>query len=307
LSRSCALSCDNLISAEVVTASGEIVCCDSENHTDLFWAIRGGGGNFGVVTSFEFIAYPVKTVLGGPTIFHPSAEVMRNYEALISDAPEEFNAIFAIAFAPPAPFVPEEWHLKPVMIILTCWSGPESEDGGIPELVAACGDVIGQALWRMPYPEINMFFDELLPAGLRHYWKANSAMTFNDESIAAHIEHGLRVSNAESGMYLFPVNGACHRVDAEDNAYANRHTKMSAVVAGTWYEAEDDEAYTTWVRNYFEALKPHSEPGGYVNFMAGDDQGLIDSNYGPKFKRLQEIKAAYDPGNLFRVNQNIAP
>ncbi len=307
LSRSCALSCDNLISADVVTAAGEILRCDADSHPDLFWAIRGGGGNFGVVTSFKFKAFPVDTIFGGPTFFHIDAAVMRNYEALILSAPEQFNALFAIAQAPPAPFVPEEWHFKPVMVILTCWSGSVEEEKSILDSVSECGEIIGQALWRMPYPEINTFFDELLPPGLRHYWKANAAMGFSDEAIAAHLEHGPGVPNAESGLYVFPINGACHRVEDDETAFANRHTKLSAVIAGTWHNAEADEANTAWVRNYFEALKPHSEPGGYVNFMSGDDQDLVDANYGPKFQKLKEIKAVYDPGNLFRMNQNIAP
>ena len=307
LSRSCALSCDNLISAEVVIATGEIISCDEKNHTDLFWAIRGGGGNFGVVTSFKFKAFPVESVFGGPTFFHLDAEVMRNYEALISEAPEQFNALFAIALAPPAHFVPEQWHGKPVGVILSCWSGSQEAEQGIVDSVSACGNVIGQALWRMPYPEVNTFFDELLPHGLRHYWKANASMGLTEGAIAAHLEHGALVPNAESGLFVFPTNGACHRVDADETAFANRHTKLSAVIAGTWHDVEEDESNTAWVRNYFEALEPHSEIGGYVNFMSGDDQNLMDANYGPKYQRLKEIKAVYDPDNLFRMNQNIAP
>lgn len=307
LSRSCALSCDNLISADIVTAAGEIVSCDAASHPDLFWAIRGGGGNFGVVTSFKFKAFPVDTVFGGPTFFHVDAAVMRNYETLISEAPEQFNALFAIVQAPPAPFIPEKWHFHPAMVILTCWSGASTEEQNILNSVSECGEVIGQALWRMPYPEVNTFFDELLPHGLRHYWKANASMGFTDGAIAAHLEHGPRVPNVESGLFVFPTNGACHRVEADETAFANRHTKMSAVIAGTWHKPEEDEANTAWVKDYFEALKPHSEIGGYVNFMSGDDQDLVDANYGPKFERLKKIKGIYDPDNLFSMNQNIAP
>jgi FAD/FMN-containing dehydrogenase len=307
LSRSCALSCDNLIAADVVTAAGEIVSCDADNHPDLFWAIRGGGGNFGVVISFKFKAFPIATVFGGPTFFRIDGTVMRNYEALISEAPEQLNALFAIVQAPPAPFVPEQWHFQPVMVILTCWSGSPEKEEPIHNAVSECGEIIGQALWRMPYPEINTFFDELLPHGLRHYWKAHASMGFTDEAIAVHLDHGPRVPTIESGLFVFPTNGACHRIDANETSFANRHTKMSAVISGTWHEASDDEANTAWVRDYFEALKPHSEFSGYVNFMSADDQDLVNSNYGPNFQRLKEIKGVYDPGNLFRLNQNIAP
>ena len=307
LSRSCALSCDNLIAAEVVTAAGEIVTCDSDNHPDLYWAIRGGGGNFGVVTSFKFKAHPIATVFGGPTFFRIDGAVMRNYEALITEAPDTLNAVFAITLAPPAPFVPEEWHFQPVMAILTCWSGSPAQEQSILKSLEDCGEVVGQALWRMPYPEINTFFDELLPYGLRHYWKAHASMGFNEGAIAVHLEHGPRVPTMESGLFVFPTNGACHRIDANETSFANRHTKMSAVIAGSWHGAEDDEVNTAWVKDYFEALTPFSEFCGYVNFMAADDQGLVDANYGPKFQRLKEIKGIYDPGNLFRMNQNITP
>ena len=307
LSRSCALSCDNLVSAEIVTAAGEILSCDDNNHPDLFWAIRGGGGNFGVVTSFKFNAFPIETVFGGPTFFRIDGDVMRNYEVLISEAPEQLNAVLGIVLAPAVPFVPEEWHSQPVMVILSCWSGSPEGEESVLKSVSDCGEAIGQALWRMPYPEINTFFDELLPHGLRHYWKANASQAFSDAAIAVHLEHGPRVLNLESGLFVFPTNGACHRVKNNKTSFANRHTKMSAVIAGSWHKADEDEANIAWVRDYFEALKPHSEIGGYVNFMSAEDQDIVDDNFGPKFHRLREIKAAYDPGNLFRMNQNIVP
>lgn len=307
LSRGFGLSCDRLRSAEVVIAAGDILHCDASEHADLFWAIRGGGGNFGVTTHFQFDAVPLDTVYGGPTLFRVDGEVMRRYQQLILDAPEALNALFAIALAPPAPFVPEDWHSKPVMIVLTCWSGASSEDESIRERVAGLGDVVGQAFWRMPYPEINTFFDELLPAGLRHYWKANAAERLSDEAIATHLEYGPRVGNLESGMFMFPINGACHRVSPDETAFANRHCTFSAVIAGTWHDQNDDDAYIAWVRDYHAALEPWSEAGGYVNFMAGDERDEVDQNYGPMLTRLRAIKESYDPENLFRLNANIQP
>lgn len=307
LSRSCGLSIDNLISAEVVTADGQILTCSTASHPDLFWSIRGGGGNFGVVTSFEFGAHQISSVLAGPTLFKPDAEVMRNYQSLMKSAAEEWNAIFAIAPAMQAPFVDEEWQLQPVMIVLTCWSGDENQGEEIMRELRSMGDVVGQALWRMPYPEVNMFFDELLPPGLRHYWKANASNGFSDDAIAVHLEHGLKVPTVQSGLFVFPINGACHRVSDDATAFANRHTAFSAVIGGSWSDRADDAANTKWVREYFDALKPFTEAGGYVNFMAEDDQDLAGLSYGKKYRRLQEIKTRYDPGNLFKVNQNIPP
>jgi hypothetical protein len=307
LSRSCGLSIDNLISVEIVTADGQILICSADSSPELFWAIRGGGGNFGVVTSFEFSAHQISSVLAGPTLYRPTKEVMRNYQSLMTSAPEEWNAIFAIAPAMQAPFVDEEWQQQPVMIVLTCWSGDEIKDEEIMRELRSVGDVVGQALWRMPYPEVNMFFDELLPPGLRHYWKANASNSFSDDAIVVHLEHGLKVPTIESGLFVFPINGACHRVGDDATAFANRHTAFSAVIGGSWSNPADDEENIKWVRDYFDALKPFTEVGGYVNFMAEDDQDLANLSYGNKYRRLQEIKSRYDPGNLFKVNQNIPP
>jgi len=308
LSRNFGLSIDNLLSAEVVTAAGEIVTCDADQHPELFWAIRGGGGNFGVVTSFEFQAHEVPTVLAGPTVFQMDGKVIRNWEALMNEAPEPLNTILAVALAPPFPFLAEELHGQPVMIALSCWSGSEDEDDRIPGMMADLGDMIGQALWRMPYPEVNMFFDELLPPGLRHYWKANTASGYSDDAIAAHLEHGPRVKTLESGNYIMPINGACHRMAEGETAFANRASSFSSVIAGTWHDSNEDAEHIAWVRDYYTAMEPFSDPGGYVNFAGDEEQSRdAESNYGKLLVRLREVKREYDPHNLFRVNQNIAP
>jgi FAD/FMN-containing dehydrogenase len=307
LSRRCGLSCDNLLSADVVTADGVMVTCDKDRHPDLFWALRGGGGNFGVVTSFEYQLHPVAEILGGPTFYHVDGDVLRNYQAFIADAPEELGAIFAIVLAPPAPFVPEEFHGKPVMAVVTCWSGPSEKDEKITAALRDLGGVIGQALWRMPYPVINTFFDELLPHGLQHYWKANFAREVSDEALAVHLEHGVKVPNFESGPFFFPVNGACHRMAADETAFGHRQAALSLVISGSWQNPADNEKNSRWVRDYYEALRPYSEEGGYINFMSGDDQDRAPKNYGANYRRLREIKATYDPANIFAMNQNVAP
>ncbi|MEM7226669.1 MAG: FAD-binding oxidoreductase [Pseudomonadota bacterium] len=307
LSRRCGLSCDNLLSADVVTAAGDLVTCDAETHPELFWALRGGGGNFGVVTSFQYRTHPVAEVLGGPTFFHMDGDVMRSYQAFIEQAPEELNAVFAIVLAPALPFVPEEWHGKPVMGVVTCWSGNEEQDDWVRGEIAGFGQVVGQMLWRMPYPVINTLFDELLPAGLKHYWKANVLKRFTEEAIAVHLEHGPKVPSLESGPFIFPINGACHRVGVGDSAFAHRAANFSLVIAGSWQDAADNEANIRWVRDYHAAIAPHCEAGGYINFMSGDDQARAPANYGANHRRLREIKAVYDPENLFRLNQNVEP
>ncbi len=307
LNRRCGLSCDNLVSADVVTASGDFVTCDANGYADLFWAIRGGGGNFGVVTAFEYRLHPVGEILGGPTFYRLDPQVLPNFLGLIADAPEELGLVFAFALAPPLPFVPEDWHGKPVAAVLACWSGRSDEDAKVTGRLSELGSVVGQALWRMPYPVINTLFDELLPRGLHHYWKASFARDVGDEAIAAHLEHGAKVPTLESGTFLFPVDGACHRVDAGATAFAHRDAAFSVVISGIWRDPSDSEANIGWVRASYEALRPHCEEAGYINFMSEDDQQRAPSNYGTGYRRLQEIKATYDRENLFRLNQNIAP
>jgi FAD/FMN-containing dehydrogenase len=307
LTRAYGLSCDNLISADVVTANGDLVTCDAEREADLFWAIRGGGGNFGVVTSFEYRLHPVSDVLGGPIFYRIDGDVLRNYQRLMAEAPSELTVVFAFARGLPAPFLPEEWHDKPVMATVTCWCGAKDKDDEITATVAGLGEVLGQAHWRMPYPEINTLFDELLPWGIQHYWKATVGGEISEEALAIHLEHGAMVPTMESGPFFFPINGACHRVGINDTAFAHRNAAYSLVISGSWKEAANNDQNIAWVRNYYDALQPYSEPGGYINFMSGDDQDRAPDNFGANYQRLREIKAKYDPGNLFRMNQNVAP
>jgi FAD/FMN-containing dehydrogenase len=309
LARGCGLSCDNLISADVVTADGQLTTASADRNPDLFWALRGGGGNFGVVTSLEYRLHPVGEIYGGP-IFYPvdrAAEVMRFYREFIAEAPEELGAFFAFQIAPPLPFIPEQRHGETMCLVVTCWAGPteEGERAVAPLLEAA--PVMAQHVGAMPYPALNSAFDALLPSGLQHYWKADFVSELSDEAIAAHVEHGPRVPCVESAMHLYPIDGACHRVASDDTAFAYRDARFACVIAGMWPDPADNERYTSWVRNYWKAIHPHSEPGGYVNFMAGDDQDRIRDNYRGNYGRLAEVKGRYDPENLFRMNQNIEP
>jgi FAD/FMN-containing dehydrogenase len=307
LARRCGLACDNLLSADVVTADGRFVTCDAGRHPDLFWAIRGGGGNFGVVTAFEFRLHPVGDIFGGPTFYPLDGGVLRGYRNFMRHAPHDLGAVCALTMAPPLPFLPPAWHGRPVVAVVACWTGPET-DG--PRALAPLGDwgqVIGAHVGRMPYPALNSLFDDLVPAGLQQYWKANFVRELTDDAIAAHVEHGARVPCIESGTFLFPIDGACHGVGSDATAFAYRDERFSVVIAGAWPEPRDNERNVAWVRRYHEALRPFSEEGGYVNFMSGDDADRVRANYGRNYARLTAVKRQYDPGNLFRMNQNVAP
>ncbi|WP_406688229.1 FAD-binding oxidoreductase [Saccharopolyspora sp. ID03-671] len=309
LARGLGLSCDNLVSADVVLASGEIVVADELRNPDLLWALRGGGGNFGAVTSFEYRLSPVSEIYGGPIFFdlEHAAQVLRGFRDLIAEAPEQLGAFPAFQIAPPLPFIPEQRHGVAHIAVVTCWAGP-AEDG--PAAVAPLRDlapVVAEHVGPMPYPALNSAFDALVPPGLQHYWKANFATELTDDMIAAHVQHGPRVPVVNSTVHIYPIDGACHRVAADETAFAYRDANFATVIAGMWPDPADNEANIEWVRDYYAATAPHSEEGGYVNFMAADDQGRVKANYRQNYDRLAEIKRRYDPDNLFHLNQNIIP
>ncbi|WP_327375375.1 FAD-binding oxidoreductase [Streptomyces sp. NBC_01216] len=309
LARGLGLSCDNLISADVVTADGRMVVADEKQHQDLFWALRGGGGNFGAVTSFEYRLAPVKDVYGGPMFFEleSAGTVLRAFQELIRDAPEEMGGFPAFQIAPPLPFVPEDRHGDTMALIVACWSGPLEEGPSAVKPFRDIAPVVAEHVGPMPYPALNSAFDALVPPGLQHYWKANFVTELTEDAIQAHLRHGPDIPTVNSALHIYPVSGACHRVPADATAFAYRDASFATVIAGMWPDPADNEANTAWVRDYYEATAPHSEEGGYINFMAGDDQSRIKANYRSHYDRLVEVKRAYDPGNLFHLNQNIKP
>ena len=309
LARGLGLALDNLLSADVVTGDGTFHVASDKDDADLFWAIRGGGGNFGVVTSFEFRLSPVKDVYGGPMFYEldKAGDLFRLYRELIADAPEQFGGFPAYQIAPPLPFIPEDRHGEPLALMVTCWSGDLDQGEKMLKPFRDLAPRVAEGVGPMPYPALNSAFDALYPSGLRHYWKANFVKELTDDAITAHIEHGSKVPELTTTMHIYPINGACHRVAPESTAFAYRDANFATVIAGMWPNAEDDERNTTWVREYYEATSPHSEEGGYINFMAEDDQGRIRANYKENYDRLAQIKTTYDPANLFRHNQNIAP
>ncbi len=309
LARGLGLSCDNLISADVVTADGKLLVSTENVNADLFWALRGGGGNFGVVTSFEFKLEPIKDIYGGPMFFEleNAGDVIRFYRDFIVDAPEEFGGFPAFQIAPPLPFIPEKRHGETFLAFVACWAGPLAEGEKVLKPLHEVAPVVAEHVGPMPYPALNAAFDALAPPGLQHYWKANFVKELTDDAIEAHLAHGPKVPVVNSTVHIYSINGACHRVAPDATAFAYRDATFATVIAGMWPDPAANEANIKWVRDYYDATAPLSEEGGYINFMAEDDQSRIKANYKGNYDRLVDVKRKYDPDNLFHLNQNIKP
>lgn len=309
LARRFGLSCDNLVSAEVVTADGRTVTASEEENADLFWALRGGGGNFGVVTTFEYRLHSLDTVYGGPMFFEvdDARTVLRFFREFIADAPEEFGGFPAWQIAPPLPFIPEDRHGDTLLAFVACWAGPIEQGEAVLAPLRSVAPIVAEHVGEMPYPALNSAFDALVPPGLQHYWKASFVTELTDAAIDAHLEHGPNVPTVNATVHFYPINGACHRVASDATAFAYRDANFAPVIAGMWPDPADNDANTRWVKDYYAAIAPLSEEGGYVNFMAGDDQERIKANYRGNYDRLVEVKRAYDPDNVFHLNQNIRP
>ena len=309
LDRKYGLSCDNLLSADVVTADGKFLTASESGNEDLFWALRGGGGNFGVVTSLEFRLHPVDMVHAGIIVYplEQAETVAKFYREYIAAAPREFGAFLAFHQGPPVPFLPEEWHGKPVCIVVGMWTGDPAEGPSRWQPFLDAAPVAGSMVGPMPYPALNSAFDGMYPKGLLAYWKAAFLTELNDGAIHAHLEYGKRVPSVQTAVHIYPIDGAVHDVGVTDTAFPNRNARFSPVIACHWENPADSEANIAWVRDFAAALQPHSETAGYINFMDGDDTSRVAENYGGNYARLASIKGKYDPGNLFRVNQNIKP
>ncbi|GAA3379200.1 FAD-binding oxidoreductase [Streptomyces sannanensis] len=307
LNRRYGLACDSLVSADVVLADGTFTTCSDDRAPDLMWALRGGGGNFGVVTSFEYQLHPVDSVFGGPTFYPPEADVMRAYRELIAEHDENLGVLLAVLLGPQVPFLPKQWHGRPLIAVITCWTGPLQDDERIRARLGELGPVLGQFMDRIPYPVINTLFDEQLPPGLHHYWKGHFSRRLTDGAIDVHLRFGETLPSPESVTMVFPVDGACHVQGPKDTAFAYRDANFATALGPSFPNGADREANIAWTRAYSAALEPHSEEGGYVNFMDVDDQHRVRINYRHNYDRLVEVKRRYDPANLFRLNHNIAP
>ena len=309
LARAYGLSCDNLLSAQVVTADGVTLTASVDEHPDLFWALRGGGGNFGVVTELTFRLHPVDQIYGGPMFFElaDGPALLAFFNEFIESAPREYGGFPAFQIAPPLPFVPESRVGEPFLALISCWTGSAAGGESVLQRFRDVAAPVAEHVGPMPYPALNSAFDGLVPRGLQHYWKAAYAADLSTELIRAHMEHGPRVPVVNSTVHLYPINGACHDVAADATAFGHRDAKYAMVIAGMWPDAADNDANTQWVRDYYAAIEPHCQPGGYVNFASADDQSKVAANYGANYPRLREVKREYDPDNLFHLNQNIQP
>jgi hypothetical protein len=308
LTRRCGLTIDNLISVDVVLADGSFVTASEEENEDLFWAVRGGGGNFGVVTSFLFRLHPISNIIGGPTLWplEQAPEVMRWYRDFIANAPEDLGGFFAFLTVPPGPPFPEHLHMKKMCGIVWCYTGPEEKADEVFAPVQQVGTPALHGVHEMPFPALQSAFDGLYPPGLQWYWKADFINELSDEAIEEHMKYA-EVPTMHSTMHLYPINGAAHRVGKNDTAWSYREATWGMVIAGVDPEPVNKERITEWARDYWEAIHPHSAGGAYVNMMMDEGQDRVKASYRNNYERLSEIKAKYDPANLFRVNQNIKP
>jgi FAD/FMN-containing dehydrogenase len=309
LTRKFGLSCDNLISADVVTADGSLVTASATEHPDLFWALRGGGGNFGVVTSFEFRLHALKTVVAGPILYplERARDALRLYRHYMSNAPEDMNAFFAFLIVPPGPPFPERLHGKTLCGVVCCYTGDPKgaedairpfKDFGPPEFAAT---------HEMPVPALQSFFDPLLPPGLSHYWKADFMKDLSEDAIDVYVKYGPLIPTVSSAMHIYPVSGAAHRLSNDATAFSYRDANYVNVIAAVCPDAADIPRHKEWVREFWSAMHPHSAGGAYVNFLMEEGDERIAASYRGNYERLAKIKSRYDPANLFRVNQNIRP
>jgi FAD/FMN-containing dehydrogenase len=308
LSRKYGLSIDNLLSADMVLADGRFITVSENNHPDLFWAIRGGGGNFGVVTSFKFRLHPVSTIIGGPTLWQldKTRDVMKWYRDFIVNAPEDLSGFFAFLTVPPAPPFPEKLHQQKMCGVVWCFTGPADQAEDIFRPVREFGPPDLYGIHEMPFPALQSAFDALYPPGLQWYWRADFVNELSDEAIEQHVKFG-KVPTMHSTMHLYPIDGTVHRIRNNDTAFNYREANWSQVIVGVDPDPANKEQITNWTKQYFDALHPYSAGGAYVNFMMDEGGDRIKATYRDNYERLVEVKNKYDPNNLFRVNQNIKP
>lgn len=309
MTRTYGLTIDNLIEVDVVLADGTLVKANEEQNDDLFWAVRGGSGNFGVVTHFTFRLHPQRTVVFRPTLWHldDAAEVLRFYRDYLPSAPESVNGYFAFLTVPPVPLFPEELHLKKMCAIAWCYTGdPDgAEDAFRPAL--AVGKPALHGVMTVPVPAMNSVFDPLYPPGTQQYWRADFFDSVPEEAVAAHVEHGSKMPTPQCTMHMYPVDGAAARVGKDDTAWAYRDARWAQVYFAVDPDPANAGALRDWCVRYYEALHPYSMGGAYVNFLMEEGQERVQATYRDHYGRLAEIKGKYDPGNLFHVNQNIRP
>lgn len=310
ITRKFGLTIDNLLSADVVTANGELVRASPTEHRDLFWAIRGGGGNFGVVTAFEFRLHELGPEVLSGLVIHPFAEagsVLQQYRQALENAPDELTCWVVMRQAPPLPFLPAEWHGKEVVVLAMCYCGDLEAGEKAMAGLRAIGNPIADVVSPHPFVGWQQAFDPLLAPGARSYWKSHDFMELSDQAIGILTESIRQLPGPECEIFIAHVGGAAGRVAPEETAFPQRNSHFVMNVHGRWRDPAMDQACIDWARHLFEAAKPHAAGTAYVNFMPEDEMDRVEAAYGANYGRLVEIKRHYDPLNLFRMNQNVRP
>jgi len=309
LSRKYGLTIDTLLSVDVVLADGRLVTASAKENSDLFWAVRGGGGNFGVVTSFLFQAGPVDTVYGGP-IFWPldkGKDLIRFWRDLILRAPDDLNGWFGFVTVPPVPMFPAEHHLKKMCVVTWCYTGEMAKADGVFKPIRAFGPPVMDFAGPIPFPMLQSLFDALYPAGLQWYWKADFFKDLDDGAIDLHLKHAALLPTPHSTAHIYPINGAAQRVKAGETAFSYREASFAQVIVGVDPDPANNPRLIQWARDYWTALHPFSSGGGYINMMMDEGEANLKAAYRDNYARLAQVKQKYDPGNLFKVNLNIKP
>ena len=303
---------DNLVSVDLVTAEGELLTASEDQNPDLFWGLRGGGGNFGIVTSFEYRLHPVgPIVLAGP-IFHrleDAREVLRFYREFIAAAPDELTTIFDLSVAPPLPFLPEDVHGNPIVMVGACYAGAPEDGIEAVRPLKAFGTPIVDLLEPKPYTALQSMFDPLVPHGWHRYWKSVELPPLTDDAIDTLVEHAFAVTSPKSYCIVFQLGGALARVAEDETAFSQRDAAHNVNINAVW--TEDDvagERHVAWARDFYSAMQPHARERVYVNFLGDEGAHRVRQAYGVRqYERLAELKRRYDPTNFFRLNQNIEP
>jgi FAD/FMN-containing dehydrogenase len=306
LSRGCGLTIDNLVAARVVLADGSIVDADAERESDLFWALRGGGGNFGVVTQFSFRAHPVSIVQAGPVLYDlaDAADVLRWYREFLPAQPRALTGFFAFLTVPPGPPFPEELHLRNVCGVVWCYAG-EDDSPALRE-ARSFGKPLLDGVAPVPLPAWNSAFDAVYPAGDQWYWRGEFVKEIPDAAVETHVEFG-ELPTWKSTMHLYPIDGAPSEIGSDETAWAYRDAVWAQVIAGVDPAPANAAAIRSWAVDYSDAIRPHTLGTGYVNFQMQEEGDKVKAMYGPNYERLARIKSQYDPANVFSVNQNIKP
>jgi FAD/FMN-containing dehydrogenase len=303
---------DNLLSVDLVTADGEFITASQSINADLFWGVRGGGGNFGIVTSFEYRLHPVgPTVLAGP-IFYPledAPRVLRFYREFAAAAPDELTTIFNLRVAPPLPFLPPDVHGKPIVMVGACYAGSPQEGIEVVRPLKEFGSPIIDLLDPKPYVALQSMFDASVPHGWHYYWKSVELPPLSDHAIDTLVEHASALTSPKSYCIVFQLGGALNRVGAEETAYSQRSAAHNVNINAIWTEDDPEpKRHIAWARDFFAAMQPHTSGRVYLNFLGDEGQERVRAAYGERnYERLSRLKRVHDPSNFFRLNQNIEP